>query len=57
MPRQKNTGNVPMPHPTGSWIAGAIIGGTILTIATGAVMLGVGVAIQDATLKRGRPRP
>ncbi|WP_158258456.1 hypothetical protein [Rhodopila globiformis] len=54
MPRQKASDNFPPPRPPGSWLAGALIGSAILTMATSAVMLGAGAAIQDATLHGGR---
>jgi hypothetical protein len=57
MPRQKASDNFPTPRPTGSWVAGAIIGGAILAMATSAVALGAGAAIQDATLSGGRRPP
>jgi hypothetical protein len=57
MPRQKASDNLPTPQPTGSWVAGAIIGGAILTMATSAVVLGAGAAIQGATLNGGRRLP
>jgi len=52
MQRLKNTGNQPAPRPSGSWLAGMIIGTAIMTMATQAMVLGAGAAIQDATLKR-----
>lgn len=51
MARFKMTDSRPPPGPSGSWLAGMFIGSTILTIATQAMMLGAGAAIQDATLK------
>lgn len=52
MQRFKNTGIPPSPRPGGSWLAGMLIGTTIMTIATQAIVLGAGAAIQEATLKR-----
>jgi hypothetical protein len=57
MSRLKNSGSFPPPRPPGSWppgswLAGALIGGAILTMATSAVVLGAGAAIQQATLRR-----
>jgi hypothetical protein len=52
MQRQKDTGGRPTPSPAGNLLAGAMIGAAIMTIATQAMMLGVGAAIKDATLKR-----
>jgi hypothetical protein len=57
MLRQKANDNLPPPRPGGSWLAGALIGGAILSMATSAVMLGVGAAIQDATWQGGRRPP
>jgi hypothetical protein len=57
MPRQKASDNFPPPRPDGSWLAGALIGSAILTMATSAVMLGVGAAIQGATWQGGRHPP
>lgn len=53
MQRFKNTGTPPPSRPGGSWIAGMMIGTAIMTIATQAMVLGAGAAIQDATTKRG----
>jgi hypothetical protein len=52
MQRSKNTGNPP-PGPGASWLAGVVIGSVIMTLATQAMVLGAGAAIQDATLRRG----
>jgi hypothetical protein len=49
MPRQKASDNSPPSGPSGSWLAGALIGSAILTMATSAAMLGAGAAIQGAT--------
>jgi hypothetical protein len=51
MQRLKNTANLPPPRPSGSWLAGMMIGATIMTMATQAMVLGAGAAITDATLK------
>ena len=53
MQRLKNTANPPPPGPGGSWLAGAIIGTAIMTMATQAMVLGAGAAIKAATLKGG----
>lgn len=55
MRRQKNTGGNPTPRPVGPghWLAGAMIGATIIILATRAILLGVGAAITDATRKGG----
>jgi hypothetical protein len=53
MQRSRSGGHQPPPGPNGSWLAGAIIGTAILTMATQAMMLGAGAAIKDATLKGG----
>ncbi|MGD0109673.1 MAG: hypothetical protein ABSC06_37460, partial [Rhodopila sp.] len=52
MQRLKRTGNSPTPRPEGSWLAGMMIGTVIITMATQAMVLGAGAALQDATLKR-----
>jgi len=52
MRRLKVSGSAPTPQSVGSWLAGALIGGTIITIATSALLLGAGAAIQDVTLGR-----
>jgi hypothetical protein len=52
MQRQKDTGGQPTPPPVGNWLAGAMIGAAIMTMATQAMMLGAGAAINNATLKR-----
>jgi hypothetical protein len=52
MQRLKNTGNRPGPLPGGSWLAGIMIGAAIITMATQAMVLGAGAAIQDASIKR-----
>jgi hypothetical protein len=57
MPRQKASDNFPSPRLPGSWLAGALIGSAILTMATSALMLGAGAAIQDAALLGGRCPP
>jgi hypothetical protein len=51
MQRHKDTGGRPAPRPVGNWLAGAMIGAAIVTMATQAMMLGAGAAIRDATLK------
>jgi hypothetical protein len=51
MQRLKNTGKPPPPPPGGSWLAGMMIGAAIMTIATQAMVLGAGAAIQNATFK------
>ena len=52
MSRLKTSGSVPAPKPIGSWLAGAVIGSTIITMATSALLLGAGAAIGDVTLGR-----
>jgi hypothetical protein len=52
MQRLRNTGNPPTPRQGGSWWVGMVIGTAIMTMATQAIVLGAGAAIQDATLKR-----
>jgi hypothetical protein len=51
MQRKKDAGGRPTPRPVGNWLAGAMIGVAIMTMATQAMILGAGAAIQDATLK------
>ena len=38
-------------RPTPSWLAGLMIGMTVSTLATGAMMLGAGLAIGEAATK------
>jgi hypothetical protein len=52
MQRPKNTVNPPTPRPPGSLMVGMMIGTAIMTMATQAIVLGVGAAIQDATVRR-----
>jgi len=52
MQRLKNTERPLPPKPNGSLMAGIVIGAAIMTIATQAMALGIGAAIQAATLKR-----
>ena len=51
MRRLKATDNSLLPRPGGSWLAGMVIGTTIMAMAAQAIMLGAGAAIRDATLK------
>jgi hypothetical protein len=51
MQRHKDTAGRPAPHPAGNWLAGAMIGAAIMTMATQAMMLGAGFAIKDASVK------
>ena len=51
MQRLRDTASPPPPGPGGSWLAGAIIGTAIMTMATQAMVLGAGAAIKAATLK------
>jgi hypothetical protein len=53
MQRLKSTANPPPVGPGGAWLAGAIIGTAIMTMATQAMVLGAGAAIKAATLKGG----
>jgi hypothetical protein len=53
MQRRKSTGDMPLPRPGPWWLAGAMIGGTIASIAMAAMVLGTGAAIQ-ATLNAPR---
>ncbi len=52
MHRFKTTSNHPLPRPGGSWLAGMMIGTVIMTMATQAIVLGAGAALQNGTLKR-----
>ena len=51
MQRLKNNENPLPPRPNGSLLAGMVIGTAIMTIATQAMAMGIGAAIQAATLK------
>ena len=51
MRRSKESGGQP-PKPGVPWLAGAIIGMTITTMAAGAIMFGAGMALQAAPIKR-----
>jgi hypothetical protein len=51
MQRLRTTANPPPPGFAGSWLAGAIIGTAIMTMATQAMALGAGAAIKAATWK------
>jgi hypothetical protein len=42
----------PPPRRDGAWLAGMMIGTAIMTIATQAIVLGAGAAVQNATVKR-----
>jgi len=53
MQRAKNTEAGRQPKPAGSWLAGMMIGGAIISMATGAAMLGATAAIRDIGLKGG----
>ena len=54
MQRRKNTSKPPPPpRPGGVWLAGMVIGATIMTMAAQAMILGAGAAIGGATRKRG----
>jgi hypothetical protein len=52
VPRLKSSPGFPAPPPPGSWLAGAFIGGAIMTIATSAMLLGASQAIQNAAFGR-----
>ncbi len=56
MERRKLSSGIPAPRPGGSWLAGAMIGGAIASIAASAMLLGTGAAIQ-AVIHAARPRP
>jgi hypothetical protein len=46
-------GSGPGPKPGGSWLAGIVIGSTIMSMATSAAVLGASLALRDFGLKRG----
>jgi hypothetical protein len=50
MRRSKEQGDQRKPEPP--WLAGAMIGMTITTLAAGAMMLGAGMALQVAPTRR-----
>jgi hypothetical protein len=52
VPRLKSSPGFPVPPLPGSWLAGAFIGSAVMTIATGAMLLGASQAIRDAALGR-----
>ena len=52
MQRLKASPGFPAPRLPGDWLAGILIGSAIMTVATGAMMLGAGAAIQNAALGR-----
>jgi hypothetical protein len=54
MMRRSKEGGDPPRRPEPSWLAGAMIGLTITTLATGAIMLGAGLAVGAATTRGGR---
>lgn len=51
MMRAKNVEFGPGPRPTGSWLAGMMIGSAIMTMAASAMVLGAGRAVKDASMK------
>ncbi len=53
MARLKNTDTGRNPPPHGSWLAGMVIGATIISMATGAMLLGAGMAVTGAAQKGG----
>jgi membrane protein DedA with SNARE-associated domain len=52
MQRLKASPGFPAPSPPGLWLAGILIGSAVMTLATSAMMLGAGAAIQDAAIRR-----
>jgi hypothetical protein len=56
MQRSKDTNTGRQPKPTGSWLAGMLIGSAIITMATGAAMIGATMAIRDSGTKRSGTR-
>lgn len=53
MQRAKSSDTGRPPRPAGSWLAGMMIGSAIMTLATGAAVVGAGLAIRDAGMKGG----
>jgi hypothetical protein len=51
MHRMKTT-PMPPPRPPGSLLAGAMIGSAIMVMATQAMLLGAGAALQEVSVKR-----
>jgi len=51
MHRSKEAGGPP-PRPEPPWLAGAMIGLSIATMATGAIMLGAGMAIGQVVTRK-----
>jgi hypothetical protein len=56
MQRHRNTGTPPPPppRPSGSWLAGMMIGATIMTLATQAMVFGAGAAAISNATSKGR---
>jgi hypothetical protein len=50
MQRHRLPAGSPPPPPMPSWIMGALIGMTIMTIATGAIGVGAGIALTTKAL-------
>ena len=48
MRRGRNSGGTPGPVPAPPWLVGAMIGMTIMTMATGAIAAGAGMALSGA---------
>ena len=53
MQRGKNADQDRTPKPAGSWLAGMVIGGAIMSMATGAMMMGASIAVRDSGIKGG----
>ena len=53
MQRMKVGEGAPPQRPGGNWLGGIVIGPTILTMATQAMLIGITAAIGDFTLKGG----
>jgi hypothetical protein len=51
MQRSKNTDGGRKPQPVGNLLAGMMIGSAIMTMATGAAMLGATWGVTEASLK------
>lgn len=51
MPRYKQSAGPSFPPPGPPWLAGALIGMTILTMAGSAITVGAGLALAGASVK------
>jgi len=51
MRRREMSQKEPTPGRGGSWLAGLVIGSAIMTMATGAMVMGAGAALKQAGVK------